>query len=166
MTTNTLENLTPLPGAEGFIHGAETAPAYWWLDILWIVLADAKETDGRFSLIEQLLPKHSGPHNHTWSDETYYMLDGEIKIARTGDFVIVPRNTRHAFRVDRETARFLNSYTPASLEAAVIEMAMPAPERVLPPKNATPSPAMTHELMRRYGMDGLPGPDPLRPDGH
>jgi quercetin dioxygenase-like cupin family protein len=176
MTTNTLTKLTPLPGAEGFIHSVETAPAYWWLDILWIVLADANDTGGRFSLIEQLLPKHSGPgpHKHTWSDETYYLLDGEItfllgdeiKIARKGDFVLVPRNTRHAFRVDSETARFLNGYTPASLEAAVIEMAMPAPERVLPPKNATPSPAMTRELMRRYGMDGLPGPDPLRPNGH
>jgi len=29
---------------------------------------------------------------------------------------MVPRNTRHAFRVDSETARFLNGYTPASLE--------------------------------------------------
>jgi quercetin dioxygenase-like cupin family protein len=56
-------------------------------------------------------------HNSaTWSDETYYMLDGEItflfgeeiETARTGDFIMVPRDTRHAFRVDSETARFLN----------------------------------------------------------
>ena len=63
-------------------------------------------------------------HNSgTWSDETYYMLDGEITLlfgeeietARTGDFIMVPRDTRHvprdtrhAFRVGRETARFLN----------------------------------------------------------
>jgi quercetin dioxygenase-like cupin family protein len=168
--------LTALPGAEGFVHSRETAPAYWWLDILWIILADTNDTGGRFSLIEELLPQGSGPgpHKHTWSDETYYMLDGEvtfligdeIKVARQGDFLMVPRDTRHAFRVDSETARFLNSYTPASLEAAVLEMAMPAPERVLPPKNATPPPAMTPELMRRYGMDALPGPDPLRPNGH
>ncbi|MEO6057518.1 MAG: cupin domain-containing protein [Gemmatimonadales bacterium] len=114
-----------------------------------------------------------GPHTHTWSDETYYMLNGEItfligdeiRTARKGDFLMVPRDTRHAFRVDSETASFLNGYAPASLEAAVAELAMAAPERVIPPKGATPPPAMTPELLRRYGMGMAPGPDPLRPDG-
>ncbi len=100
------------------------------------------------------------------------MLDGEITLltgdeirtARKGDFIMVPRDTRHAFRVDSETARFLNGYTPASLEAAVAEMALPAPERVIPPKGATPLPRMTAEQYRRYGMDYLPGPNPLAPD--
>jgi len=81
---------------------------------------------------------------------------------------MVPRNTRHAFRVDSETARFLNGYTPASLEACVVEMAMRASERVLPPKNVSPTMAMfatNPELLSRYGMDILPGPDPLRPAG-
>ncbi len=64
-----------------------------------------------------------------------------------------------------ETARFLNGYTPASLEAALVELAMPAPERVLPPQNASPIITMTPELLSRYGMDMLPGPDPLRPEG-
>ena len=91
------------------------------------------------------MPKGSslGPHKHAWSDQPYYMLDGEItflvgdevKTARTGDFVVVLRDTRHAFRVDSETARFLNGYTPASLEACVVERAMRTTERVLPPTN-------------------------------
>jgi quercetin dioxygenase-like cupin family protein len=165
-----------MPGSELFIHNGDTAPAYWWLDDLWIVLADAKATGGRFSLMDELLRKDSGPgpHKHCWSDETYYMLDGqitflvgdEIKTARAGDFLMVPRNTRHAFRVDSETARFLNGYTPASLEACILEWAMPATERVLPPKNTSPILTMTPELLSRYGMDLLPGPDPLRADGH
>jgi hypothetical protein len=87
-------------------------------------------------------------------------------VARKGDFLMVPRDTRHAFRVDSETARSLNGYTPASLEAAVTELAMPAPERVLPPKGLSPMPRMTPEQLRRYGMDLVPGPDPLRPGGH
>ena len=191
MTPHNASLLPPLPGAEGFIHsgdplpgnlsgnvplsGNDLAPAYWWLDILWIVLADAGDTGGRFSLIEEWLPRGSGPgpHKHTWSDETYYILDGEVtfligdevRVARRGDFLMVPRDTRHAFRVDSETARFLNGYTPASLEAAVTEMAMPAPVRAIPPKGATPPPAMTPALMRRYGMEALPGPDPLRQSG-
>lgn len=85
----------------------------------------------------------------------------DILTGRTGDFVYVPRNTHHAFRVESETAMFLNGYTPAGLEQAVIEMAMPAPSRTIPPPGATPPPAMTPALMRRYGMDNLPGPNPL-----
>lgn len=175
----TQHNAAPLPslsGAEGFNHSGSEAPAYWWLDILWIVLADAKDTGCRFSRIEELLPRGSGPgsHKHIWSNETYYILDSditflvgdEIKVAHKGDFLRVPRDTRHAFRVDSETAWFLNGSTPASLEAAVTELAMPAPERVLPPKGLSPMPTMTPEQLRCYGIDLVPGPDPLRPRGH
>jgi quercetin dioxygenase-like cupin family protein len=163
-----------MPGSELFLHNVDSAPAYWWLDDLWIVLAEAKDTGGRFSMMLESLPRDSGPgpHKHTWSDETFYILDGEItvligdeiKTARIGDYLMVPRNTRHAFRVASETARFLNSYTPASLEACLVEWAMPATERVLPPKGASRTIVMTPELLSRYGMDMLPGPDPLRPD--
>ncbi len=173
--TKTVNDLPPVPGSALFFHNVDSAQAYWWLDTLWVVLADARDTGGRFSMMEELARKDSGPgpHKHTWSDETFYMLDGEIafligdeiKTARTGDFLMVPRNTRHAFRVTSETARFLNGYTPASLEGALVELAAPAPERVLPPKNASPMIAMTPEFLSRYGMDMLPGPDPLRPEG-
>ena len=175
MSTDNHAALQPMPGSEPFIRNADTAPAYWMVDVLWMVLADARDTGGRFSLMEQLLPKGSGPgpHRHTWSDETFYMLDGEItllvgdeiKTARKGDFIMVPRNTRHGFRVDTETARFLNGYTPASMEALVIERGTATTKRVLPPKNMGPPPAMTPGLPGRYGMDALPGPDPLRPNG-
>ena len=175
MTDDTPAPLPPIPGSVPFIRNAETAPAYWMADVLWMVLADGSDTGGRFSLMEQLLPKGSGPgpHKHTWSDETFYMLDGEITLlmsdeirtARKGDFVMVPRDTRHAFRVDSETARFLNGYTPASMEALVIERGTPTTERVLPPKNMGPPPVMSSVLPGRYGMDALPGPDPLRPNG-
>jgi quercetin dioxygenase-like cupin family protein len=166
----------PMPGSEPFFNNVDSAPAFWWLDDLWIVLAEAKDTGGRFSMMRELLPKGSGPgpHKHTWSDETFYMLDGEIsflvgdeiKTGRTGDFIMIPRNMRHAFRVDSETASFLNGYTPASLEAALVEHAMPANERVLPPKGTSPMIKMTPELLSRYGMDMLSGPDPLRPARH
>ena len=171
MSTDARSSPPPMPGSEPIIRNVADAPAYWLMDVLWIVLADGRDTGGRFSMMEQLLPKGSGPgpHKHTWSDETFYMLDGEITLlvgdetrtARKGDFVVVPRSTRHAFRVDSDTARFLNGYTPASMEALIVEMA--APERVLPPKGAVAPPAVNPALLQRYGMDVLPGPDPLRP---
>ncbi len=175
MSADLAKMLSPMPGSDFFAHNVDSAPAFWWLDDLWIVLAEAKDTGGRFSMMEELLPKDSGPgpHKHTWSDETFYILDGEIavligdeiKSVRKGDFLMVPRNTRHAFRVTSETARFLNSYTPASLEACLVEFARPATARTLPPAGASPRIEMTPELLSRYGMDMLPGPDPLRPEG-
>jgi len=165
-------HLPPLPGSELVIRSAETAPAYWLVDVLWLVLADGRDTGGRFSLMEQLLPQGAGPgpHKHTWSDETFYMLDGQITLlvgeetraASKGDFVMVPRDTRHAFRVDSPTARFLNGYTPASLEALITELATPATARTLPPPGVAPQPRMTPDSLRRYGMDILAEPDPLR----
>ena len=174
--TDQTPDLPAVPGSIPFLRNVDTAPAYWWLDILWIILVKGEDTGGRYSLMYQALPKSSGapPHKHTWSDEHFYILEGEItflvadeiKTGRQGDFVFVPRNTRHAFRVDSETAAFLNGYTPSGLELAVTELALPAPSRIIPPKGATPPPAMTPELMRRYGMDNLPGPNPLALDQH
>jgi quercetin dioxygenase-like cupin family protein len=162
---------TAVPGSVPFIHNLDSAPAYWWLDILWVILVHGDDTGGRYSLMHEILPGGSGapPHKHVWSDEHFYMLDGEvtflvgdeIRTGKKGDFIFVPRNTRHAFRVDSEVAIFLNGYTPSGLEMAVAEMAMPAPTRTIPPNDATPPPAMTPALMRRYGMDNVPGPNPL-----
>lgn len=173
MTESTPE-LPAVPGSIAFVHNVDDAPAYWWLDILWVVLVTGADTGGRYSLMHETLPKGSGapPHKHTWSDEHFYLLEGEItflvgeeiKVGRAGDFVFVPRNTRHAFRVDSDKAVFLNGYTPAGLELAVMENAMPAPTRTIPPKDATPMPNLTAEQYRRYGMDNLPGPNPLAAD--
>ena len=175
MTTPAPAALPPVPGSEPLIRNVDAAPAYRLVDVLWIVPADGDDTGGRFSMMEQLLPRGSGPgpHKHTWSDETFHKLDREITLlagdevraARKGDHVTVPRDTRHAFRVESETARFLNGHTPAGLEALVVELATPATGRALPPRGAVAPPAMNPGLLRRYGMDVLPGPDPLRPEG-
>lgn len=167
----------PMRGAQGFIHHADEAPAYWMQGILWSMLADAGETGGRWSMMEQLLPKGSGPppHRHVWSDETFYILDGtvsfliedEIRTASKGSFVNVARNTRHAFRVDSDTARFLNGYTPASMEALVAELGRRTETRTLPPAAPAGGPGrMPDELLARYGLMWLDEPDPLAPRGH
>lgn len=172
--TDATPDLPAIPGARAFTRRMKEAPAYWWLDILWVILVHGDDTGDRYSLLHETLPRGAGapPHKHGWSDEHFTMLEGtctfllgeEIRTAGPGDFVWVPRGTRHAFRVDSEVAVFLNGYTPAGLERAVAEMAMPAPRRTLPPPGATPPPAMTPELMRRYGMEHVPGPNPLKPD--
>ena len=166
-----------MPGATGFIHHVDEAPAYWMQGILWTMLANAADTGGRWSMMEQLLPMGSGPppHKHLWSDETFYILDGtitfllenEIRTATKGAFINVARNTCHGFRVDSDTARFLNGYTPASMEALVAELGRRTEQRMLPPPEpAATGSSMPDELRDRYGMSWLDEADPLEPRGH
>ena len=169
----------PMPGAQGFIHGNDEAPAYWMQDILWIMLADANDTGGRWSMMEQLMPMGAGPppHKHLWSDETFYILDGtityllegEIRTATKGAWVTIARNTTHAFRVDSDTARILNGYTPASMEAMIAELGQRTTELTLPapgPPRPPGQPRMPDELLTRYGLIWLDEPDPLQPRKH
>ena len=53
----------------------------------------------------------------------------------------------------------------ASMEAQIVEQGTPATARTLPPNGAVAPREMTPALLLRYGVEILPGPDPLRPDG-
>jgi hypothetical protein len=61
MADNT-PDLPAIPGSMPFIHNVDTAPAYWWLDILWVILVDGKDTGGRYSLMHETLPKDRAHH--------------------------------------------------------------------------------------------------------
>ena len=150
------------------------APAYWEVDILWLLLADGAQTGGAFSQLEQLCPKDSGPPPHTHlQTENFYILDGEITfliegrtlVGTKGSFVTVPPGTVHSFRVDSETALILNSYVPAGFERMITELGEPAPERTLPPKGRAfqHSPEEVARVVERCGMKWLDLPDTLRP---
>ena len=85
-----------------------------------------EDTDGRYSLLEVELNGDGPPqHIHKTDDETFYVLEGEVKfllgehtsIAKAGTFVNIPRGTRHAFcRVDKKNAKLLATFTPAGFE--------------------------------------------------
>ena len=128
-------------------------------------------------MMEQLLPKGSGPppHKHLWLDETFYILkgeityliEGEIRTAGKGSFINVARKTRHAFRVDSDTARILNGYTPASMEAMIAELGRRTSERILPPPGPIAAAGqMPEDLLKRYGLIWLNEPDPLATRDH
>src|SRR5215203_2784773 len=113
-------------------------------------VATGEQTGGEYSLMWQLCPKGSGPGPHYHDqDEQFFIEDGEITYlangeeleARSGSFVLVPRGTVHSFRVDSETATFLNSYTPAGFERTITELAEPARAREIPPSDRPAIPA-------------------------
>ena len=149
------------------------APAYWQVDILWTLLASSEQTGGSYTLLEQICPRDSGPSPHYHDqDEAFYILDGEITYLANGEtikgvagsFVWVPRGTVHSFRVDSETARILNSYTPGGFERVIIALGEPAPQRILPPKGR-PMHGDQEKIMRvieEIGMHVVNEPDALR----
>ena len=155
------------------VQKTANAPAFWQADILWLVLASAETTDGEYSLIEELCPKDSGPPPHTHVQrEMFYIIEGEIKFlvgeeivdASDGTYVCVPPDTVHSFRVTSETARILNSYTPAGFERIILEAGVPALSRTLPPKGLGPrvNPETLSKLIGEVGMTVVDKEDVLR----
>ena len=134
-----------------FVTDNNNSPAYWNVDILWIVKAAGLQTNGVLSMIEQTMPYNSGPppHLHTGMEEMFYLIEGEmtvwvageIKVLKPDSFCLVPRNTVHYFKItSKENCRALNIYTPAGFEEGLMENAAKAESLILPPKGLKPSP--------------------------
>ena len=45
--TDATPDLPAVPGSIPFVHNVDTAPAFWWLDILWVILVKGEDTGGR-----------------------------------------------------------------------------------------------------------------------
>lgn len=88
--------------------------------------ATAAETGGAFLLFEDDLDagKVTPLHVHPDADETFYMLEGEIRLhvdgaevlLAAGGIAVIPRGVRHAFMVTSPQARMLCLQTPGSGE--------------------------------------------------
>ena len=164
------EGAKPTP----YTDTVEEGPAYWMVGILWVMLATGEQTGGGYSLMWELCPRGTGPGPHYHDqDEQFFVIDGEITYhadgeelkAGAGSFVLIPRGTVHSFRVDSETARLLNSYTPAGFERTITELGEPARERTIPPPDRPAIPGGQQEAMalfREIGMHLVQEPDPLR----
>ena len=78
---------------------------------------------------------------------TFFIEDRPIQ-ATAGSFVSVPCGTKHAFQIDSETVRLINTYVPAGFEHIIMATTVPAQARTLPPA-AMPLPELeqTNEAM-------------------
>ena len=127
---------------EPFILRREDVSSFWLVDSLWSVLATADTTGGALSIMDQVMPRGSGPppHIHPRLHEYFYLLEGDISYqlgdevlsASAGAFVSVPATTVHGFAVGSETARVLNLYTPGGFIEQISELGTPATELRLP----------------------------------
>lgn len=127
---------------EPFITTRGEVPSYWMVDSLWSVLAPAEATGGALTVLDQVMPRRSGPpaHVHDRLHEYFYLLDGvinfqigqQVKTARTGSLLSIPAGTVHGFAVSSETARVLNLYTPGGFTEQISYLGTPATELRLP----------------------------------
>ena len=99
-------------------------------------LATEDETGGAYLLFEDALDagKVTPLHQHPEADETFYMLEGEVRLHIAGDeqilaaggIAIIPRGVPHAFLVTSPSARMLCLQTPGGGEAFYRQASEPA----------------------------------------
>jgi quercetin dioxygenase-like cupin family protein len=126
----------------------------WFAGDVYSIKASRESTNGSLGVVQATVPPGGGPvaHAHTKTDEAFYVLSGELEIldgsrkfmARTGDFIFVPRGIRHRFKNTGEHATsLLFMFTPGGEEGvfAYGDVAQPgqppvpwAPERFATPE--------------------------------
>lgn len=104
--------------------------------------ATAAETAGAFLLFEDEMDggKATPLHTHPESDETMYVLEGEILMhidgrdypIGAGGLAVAPRGVPHAFLVTSDRARLLCLHTPGSCESFYRDASEPMVESAGP----------------------------------
>ena len=109
----------------------------------YTVLFAGKDTGGRYSLIDMLVPPNGGPplHRHDF-EELFTILDGEVQFefrgqkttAAAGESVNIPANAPHHFtNVSGAPARMLCLCTPPGQEDYFFAIGDRVPTRTSPP---------------------------------
>jgi quercetin dioxygenase-like cupin family protein len=146
----------------------------WFIDGLARVHVSGEETDGRYAVLENVLPQGDMPplHVHHEEDEVFHILDGHVTIFLPGQEVPLasgqtfraPRGIPHTFRVESPTARVLVFCSPARFDGFVRAVSEPAPADELPPRDRPFDPARFAATAAEYGIELL-GPPGAMPEG-
>jgi quercetin dioxygenase-like cupin family protein len=99
-------------------------------------LATGEDTNGKYALIEAIVPPGGGPppHVHSREEEGFYIIEGEIAfqiaerriIAGPGMFANMPVGTPHSFKNESDRpAKMLIFIAPAGLEQMFFEVGVP-----------------------------------------
>jgi len=168
------EPVTPV--TRSVISGQDSQAALWFLGVLSQVRLSGEQTDGAFSVTDNLARRGSASpvHVHDRADETFFVLDGELRVsvgeeehsAGPGTVAVLPRRLRHAYVVTSAMARFLTLHTPSGFERFAAEVGQPAHSLTLPPEPAGPPDlAVLARAAAPHGITILaPPPEPDRGD--
>ena len=144
----TLSNARAIPGA------------------LFHFLAMGEQTGHQFSLVYIEVHKGNEPpaHTHQREDESYYILEGNIRFwigdtvvdAKAGDFVHLPKGIPHRFELQSECVKELMWMTPSGLEKWFWDNSAPATDmKPLPQVTEPPSPEMIAHFVQSLSAYGV-----------
>jgi len=111
----------------------------------YTILLSGNDTNGRYCLIDMLVPPGGGPgpHRHDF-EESFTVLEGEIEtifrgkksVVRSGETVNVPANAPHSFtNASKQSVRLLCICAPAGQEEFFAQVGIPVANRTTPPPN-------------------------------
>src|SRR5438309_10292011 len=105
----------------------------------YTILESGDDTDGRYCLIDMLIPPGGGPgpHRHDF-EESFTILEGEIEttfrgkksVVRAGETINIPSNAPHSFRnASQDIVRLLCICVPAGQEEFFVEVGIAVASR-------------------------------------
>jgi quercetin dioxygenase-like cupin family protein len=153
---------------------AQRSTPLWFIDGLVRIHVSGEETDGRYAVLEVLVPEGDMPplHVHHEEDEVFHVVEGQVtlflpgqEVALTaGDTFRAPQGVPHTYRVESETARWLVFCAPARFDAFVRAVSEPASSEELPPRGRPIDPERFAAEAIQQGIEllGPPGALPVR----
>jgi len=128
-----------------------------------------RDPDAGYCLVEGLVAPGAGPppNRHSADDEAFYVLDGtfefgigsEIRTAKAGDFVKIPRGEVHTFKnTGTDVGRILIMNAPGTSHVRFFSEAgtpMPPGTRDMPPPSGPPDVPRLVEIGKRNGIEFL-----------
>jgi len=149
------------------------------VDDTYTVLLSGDQTNGRFAMLDMLIPPGGGPppHFHDF-EECFRVLEGSIEVRvgdappvvlEQGDSANIPANAPHSFRNAAEVqARLLCTVAPSGLEKFFAEFGDPVATRTSPAPKLSDAEReqrlrMAMVMAPEYGMGFVPPPP--RPEG-
>jgi len=128
-------------------------------DTIFVKLG-AQDTDGKYTLLEDVTEPGAGPplHVHHREDEGFYILEGDYLFeadgnrfeAHAGDFVFVRRDIPHRFKnIGAALGTMLLTLEPAGIEAFFEELAS---------VTGPPDPTVVAPIFEKYGLELLGPP--------
>jgi quercetin dioxygenase-like cupin family protein len=158
----TAQPLTPIPADDParsltLVHPDDAGlPHVSVVGATYTILVPGAQTEGRYCLVDMLVPPGSGPppHRHDF-EEMFTVLEGDVEFtvrgqtrhARSGTTVNIPSNAPHAFRNgSRSAARMLCLCVPAGQDEFFLTLGIRVDSRTAVP------PPPSKEEQARTGM--------------
>ncbi len=162
-----------MPNRTAIIRAAGEGNMLWFNSDLFTFKTTADETGGALTLFEELSQegKRTPLHLHPEADETFCVLEGEIRVhvdgteqtVGQGGVAFIPRGMPHGVLVTSATARILTIVTPGckALESFFSDVGQPATANVLPPSAPLPLDRI-RAAAARHGSVVILGPPPFQ----